>query len=392
MAPVTCPIPGCDTTFGEDLDAQALTSLINLHARVVHPPTAAPQTVTVKAEKVRRPTVTPQGTTEDWLYFICRWEEYKAATKLTGPDVIFQLLETCDESLRKDLTRTYGTLVGESEGNVLRCINTVAIKPENTMVARVQLQSLRQERDEPVRSFSARLRGQAGVCQFTKIKKCTCGRDVSFDFSDDMIRDALIRGLEDDEIRLHILGQANQDMSLDETLQLAEAQECGKRSAGRLLNTNVPATSTNAASTYRRRSNTRYSQSNQPHQQYQHNNSQSNQQYQHNNSQSAQFNQRNNNQQKPPPLQTSTQPTSAICNYCGQQGHGKSRNERYRKWNCPAFDHRCSKCDIPHHFERVCRRSQLQNQQTQDAVVEDTTEAGFFYDATHDRICTSTDS
>lgn len=258
------------------------------------------------------------------------------------------------------------------------------------MVARVQLQSLRQERDESVRSFSARLRGQAGVCQFTKSKNCTCGQGVTVDFSDDMIRDSLIRGLEDDEIRLHILGQANQDMTLDETIQLAEAQECGKRSAGRLINTDGPATSASAVSSYRRSGNNRFNQSNNspPAQFNQRNTSQ---QYQYSNSPPAQSNRRNTNQQYRSQPQTNQQ-GSAICDYCGHTGHGKSRNSRFRKWNCPAFDHRCSKCNIPHHFENMCRISQNQNRQTQNAAAEDIDQAGFFTDSTPDSICASSDS
>jgi len=47
------------------------------------------------------------GTTEDWLYFKSRWGDYIKATKLGGIDRVIQLLECCDEQLRKDLTRTW---------------------------------------------------------------------------------------------------------------------------------------------------------------------------------------------------------------------------------------------------------------------------------------------
>ena len=244
MAPVTCPAQDCTTTFREDLPQNALLALIELHARTAHPPPAALPATTPshKAEKVRRPTIITQGTNEDWAYFHSRWTEYKAATKIQGPDIVYQLLECCDESLRKDLSRTHGTLIGETEENTLKFIKTLAVRPENVMVARVQLQSLRQDRDEPVRGFCARLRGQAGVCQFQKTKLCACDRNVQIDYSDEMVRDALIKGLEDDDIRLDILGQCRQDMTLDETLQIAEAKESGKRSAGRLLHTDITTT------------------------------------------------------------------------------------------------------------------------------------------------------
>lgn len=377
MAPTPCPAPGCTVTFNTDLDPQALTALIQLHARTAHPPAAAAEPTHPKAEKVHRPTITTQGTTEDWSYFLSRWQEYKAATKITGVDIVFQLLETCEDTLRRDLNRTYGTLVGETEDNVLRFIKTLAIRPENIMVARVKLINIRQERDEPVRSFCARLRGQASVCNFNKTKQCQCTENVSVDFSEDMVRDALIRGLADDDIQLHILGQANQDMTLEETLQLAEAQECGKRSAGRLLQHPDVQTTANATSSYRQRTNT---QLNQP--SYKQRNTNPTNQY------------NNSPRNKPPRSSTTTPPT---CSHCGQPGHGNGKNVRNRMKSCPAYNHRCSKCNITHHYEHVCRISQRQNQQpntaiTQDAVFEDFDQAGFFQEIVHDRLDALSDS
>lgn len=375
---VVCSAPGCTHSFGT-ATGQALTSLIDLHARTAHPPTAAPQPTNVKAEKVRRPVIASQGTTEDWTYFTSRWDQYKAATKIAGADIVYQLLETCEEALRKDLTRCYGNLVGETEDNVLDFIRTLAIRPENVMVARVKLQSLHQERDEPVRSFVARLRGQAGVCHFSKSKRCECNEIITLDFSEDMVRDALIRGLEDEEIRLHILGQANQDMTLEETLQLAEAQECGRRSAGRLVQPSDAQiqTTANATSSYRRRSNAQLQQRNktQP-------------------TQNPQPNQRNNQRSSQSPNKT----TSPTCSHCGQQGHGSGRSYRTRMNNCKAFNHQCTKCGILHHFESSCRASQRITQQyptpavNQDAVFQEFNNAGFFDGASSDQMCTAYDS
>nr|KAG5707435.1 hypothetical protein BaRGS_011939 [Batillaria attramentaria] len=85
---------------------------------------------------------------------------------------------------------------------------------------------MRQDRDEPVRAFAARLRGQAGVCNFRVNPSLACHAEV--DYSNIMIRDVLIRGLEDEEIRLDILGESRQDMSLEDALQYVEAKESGK--------------------------------------------------------------------------------------------------------------------------------------------------------------------
>ena len=104
------------------------------------------------------------------MYFQSRWGDYVRATKLTaGPDRVIQLLECCDEQLRRDLTRNAGgTLAGGTEEETLAAIKRLAVREENVMVARVALHHMKQDRDESVRAFAARLRGQAGVCKYTK--------------------------------------------------------------------------------------------------------------------------------------------------------------------------------------------------------------------------------
>ena len=58
------------------------------------------------------------------------------------------------------------------------------------MVARVALHNMRQDRDETIRSFGARLCGQAGVCKF--VTKCPqCDSDVNY--TETILRDVLSR-------------------------------------------------------------------------------------------------------------------------------------------------------------------------------------------------------
>ena len=117
-------------------------------------------------EKLKRPSVALAGTGEAWSYFITRWGEYKTGTKLVGPDIVAQLLECCEEELRKDLTRTAGkSLISNDEKDVLTAMKALAIRAENTMVARVALSNMRQGHEEPIRSFYARIKGAGGYMQ-----------------------------------------------------------------------------------------------------------------------------------------------------------------------------------------------------------------------------------
>ena len=118
-----------------------------------------------KADKLKRPSVSLVGTSEEWAYFVTCGNVSKAGT---GSDVVTQLLECCDEDLRRDITCSTGaTVTGKEEAEVLTAIKTLADHEENTMVARATLHNMRQDRDEAIRSFGTRIKGQAGICKYT---------------------------------------------------------------------------------------------------------------------------------------------------------------------------------------------------------------------------------
>ena len=124
-----------------------------------------------------------------------------------------------------------------------------------------------------------------------------------------ILRDVLCRGLADNEIQMDLLGDSNQDMTLEQVLRFVEAKEAGKRSAAHLL---IPqATDHVAGSPYKR--------------------------------------------QKKPPPRNQQGPDQDSCTYCGTKGHGKNAPTRTRRSECPAFGMQYSHCSRDHHYERVCR-------------------------------------
>ena len=153
MPTIACPVTGCTYTT-EDVDANLALALLSLHAVDHNSPAAA-----AKVEKVKRPTVSSAGTSEDWTYFQSRWMDYTEATevtKVTGKDKVVQLLECCDEDeqLRKDLTpNARGTLTNKPEIEVFAAIKKLAVREENTMVARVQLHNMRQDHNETIQQL-----------------------------------------------------------------------------------------------------------------------------------------------------------------------------------------------------------------------------------------------
>ena len=168
---LVCPYPDCTYSTGEHSMEITLT-LLQMHRDGVHAPAipanTVPTTSAARIQKVNRPTISLAGSSEEWSYFLTRWNDYVDATRVTGKEHIIQLLECCDEDLRKDLTRCAGgSLTNKTEQQVLDAMQQLAVRQETTMVARVGLYEMRQDHDEPVRSYGARIRGQANICKYT---------------------------------------------------------------------------------------------------------------------------------------------------------------------------------------------------------------------------------
>ena len=313
MSATRCPFEDCSYNIAENTDANVVVQLLKMHEAAAH----ARPSVSFTADKVSRPQVSAAGSSEEWTYFLCRWTDYKKAVHLTGSDCVLQLLECCDETLRRDLTRASGgSLATKSEVDVLAAMRRLAVREENTMVARVALQNMTQDTDESIRTFAARLRGQAAVCHFTiQCPNGACERDISY--QDEVIRDIIARGVSDSDIQLELLGNQNQHTSLEETISFIEAKEAGKRSAQRLLQSQGIAA---ARSQYRRAKN------------------------------------------PPAPLDQKRPPATApaeVCQYCGREGHGTKAPPSVRATSCPAFRHQCRNCRRRHHFAEVCRQQKI---------------------------------
>ena len=190
------------------------------------------QTEKSKVEAVKRPTISTAGTSQDWLYFQSRWSDYVKATNVKGGDQAIQLLECCDQDLRRGLQRNNGG-VALSElplDDIMKAIKVLAVRIENPTVARDKLHNMSQDREESVRAFGARLRGQAATCQYNKA--CTCTLIV--DYTEENVADALITGLADPEIKQGLLGEPNQPLSMERAMLYVESKEAAKASVSQL--------------------------------------------------------------------------------------------------------------------------------------------------------------
>ena len=237
MAPTTvsCEYTECSWKSQEG-DLNTVVKLLEMHFSAKHrsPVTSSSQTSkssAAKPEKAKRPELAAEVSDEDWNYFLARWEAYKKATCLEGEDLVLQLMECCCEGLRRDHHRTYPSISSlATESSCLAQLKQLAVRAKNRAVHRVKLNTLKQDKGEPVRKFAGRIRSLAGVSDYSvKCTKC----DTAVPYTDSVIMDQVIAGLAELDIQRDVLSHPDaKHLTLEKLLIFIEGKESGQASLG----------------------------------------------------------------------------------------------------------------------------------------------------------------
>ena len=318
--------PDIECTMGEDggryktekLDQSGALQLLNLHVQLNHlrqeqgaqgaqhqQPEAGGRS---KQEKVPRPTLNRNISEDKYLHFHRLWLRYKRSTQMTSEVVIRdQLLSCCSDELSEELGNLFGEqLDNKSEEEILAEMRRLAVVAQNNLVNIVRLRSLIQDRDEPIRSYLARLKGISAVCKLTL--RCSCNPPASVSYADKEILHCIVKGLADEDIRRQVLGVV-EEMNLDDTVKFIEAKESGKK-AGVYLDSDEA--SLHKMTGYRQ-------------------------------AQRENLTELSTQQEVPGD-------SNLRCKYCGRKGHGASPGFNKKRESCPAFDKTCHKCGGLGHF------------------------------------------
>ena len=113
----------------------------------------------------------------------------------------------------------------------MKAMKRMAVRAQDTVVNVVTFLGLGQDKDEPCGSFSARLKGQAAICNFTvKCSLSSCQTETIY--KEKMVAHQLVRGLEECTIQEQVLSHAasNPDLDLTAIQKFIEAKETGRRS------------------------------------------------------------------------------------------------------------------------------------------------------------------
>ena len=224
MVVVACPISGC-TYKTDDLPAEIIGPLLNCHA-LEH---SRPQIHASRGPKLNRPTIDIGVDEETWNAFFRRWETFKLGSDISDEAASTQLFQCTSEALGDLLLKSDPRLTTRPLKDVLKIMRSLAVIPVARGVTRAELSKMSQSNDEPIRTFSARVRGKAETCGFTTYAKCQCGESVEADYTEEVIRDVILAGICDLDIRREALSMPGiQDKATNDVVSIIESREMAR--------------------------------------------------------------------------------------------------------------------------------------------------------------------
>ena len=228
MSNIKCSFPGCTYETAEVSEAMALKLLdIHGHSHAAAPTAPVAATPKQRAPKIDRPKISCGSSEETWNTFSTRWTMFKRSNNLSPDEVVEQLFHCCDEHLGDAILRINPAAVEGDEATLFAVIKSLAVVPVARVVRRTDLLALKQDHGEATRKFLSRIRGKAATCGYTK--RCGVGTCTAVtDFTEIIVKDILIAGLVDEDIK-DILGWAEVDAkSVEETVSYIEAKEMAR--------------------------------------------------------------------------------------------------------------------------------------------------------------------
>ena len=133
-----------------------------------------------RAPKTERPKITAGGSEESWNTFETRWGNYKRTSGISGSLVTGELFECCSTELGDDIIRENRKLLEGTETNLLAAIKRLAVIPVAKCVRRSEVLQLKEEHEEGVRQFYARVKGKADTCAYTVACTGGCNRKIDY--------------------------------------------------------------------------------------------------------------------------------------------------------------------------------------------------------------------
>ncbi len=185
------------------------------------------------APKMDRPHIDVGVDQESWLNFTRRWEAFKIGSCINESIAGIQLFQCASEKLGDLLLKSDPRLLTRSERVVLAQMESIAVIKVAVGITRLELMRVVQDGDEAFRTFATRVRGKAETCGFKTSVHCACGKTITADYTEEVIKDVILAGISDIDIRREVIDiQDIQSRSVNDIVSLVESREVGRHATG----------------------------------------------------------------------------------------------------------------------------------------------------------------
>ena len=227
IEPIQCP--RCDFKTPEGLAKSIALVVFNAHV-TEHMPTPAaaqappPTALAPRGPKLERPKVDLGVSMEEWNVYERRWDAYVLGSGLNAANCASHLFDCAGEELKNIIVKMDPTILSKPTADLLAMMKKLAVIPVAPGVVRAELMQMHQDRDQSFRTFAANVRGKAETCGYIN-HDCS----ESCDFTQSMVKDVLVAGIYNLDIRREVLSTDGILMkSSNDIIALVEAKEIAR--------------------------------------------------------------------------------------------------------------------------------------------------------------------
>ena len=238
---IPCQFTGCDYVAEHTSEPVAI-AMFTSHNNVHTGKGAVSREATKqKVPKIDRPELKQDINDEEWQSFQAEWRRFKRCTEIAANEMADQLFQCCEHPLRRLLLKENPDIIEAGEQQLMIAMKKMAVMHVATTVRRTNLMSLKQDHGQTFREYYANVRAAAATCEY-KAKcphECCAARDL-VDYTPMVVKDILIAGIEDNEIRKDVLGMSELDSKSDkEIVEFVEEKEIARNALQTSLSTNA---------------------------------------------------------------------------------------------------------------------------------------------------------
>ena len=244
MVVVPCPVAGCSFVT-LDQEPPVVAALLQLHA-TEHSAANRQQ----NGPKLDRPGIEAGVDEESWNSFERLWDAYRAGSQIPDSAATIQLLQCASKELADLIYKSDPQVTSRPVDEVLASLRVLAVVPVALGVTRAALMQMHQDNDESFRTFTVRVRGKAEICRFQATTRCVCTRTVTTDYTEEVIRDVVLAGASDVDIRREALStEGLQEKTVNEIIAFVESREMARKA---ITSWNNSTSSLSATSSFKR--------------------------------------------------------------------------------------------------------------------------------------------